>query len=436
VLPTPRTQEEQYIIQPGDFLSSIAQRYGVSVQALIDANEIVDIDHVEVGQTLIIPAPDAGSQGPGSKLIPDSELVLGPASAYFNLEALVEKWGGYLASYEEAVDGQALRGSQVIQRVALEYSVNPRLLLALLEYQSSWLTASNPEEVTRTYPMLHMNPWQTGLYKQLSWAANLINRGYYLWRYNAVSSWVLADGSVIPIDPTINPGTAALQQFFAVFLERDAWEQAVSQDGFIQTYEKYYGYPFDLAIEPLIPQDLAQPVLQLPFEPYDVWSFTGGPHGGWAEGSAWAALDFAPPGDQLGCWQSDNWVTASADGLVVRTGNGAVVQDLDGDGLEQTGWTILYMHIESRDRVEAGTWLNAGDRIGHASCEGGYSNGTHVHFARRYNREWIPADGPIPFNLDGWISSGNGIEYDGYMTRNGQTLQAWEGRLPENQIQR
>ena len=25
-----------------------------------------------------------------------------------------------------------------------------------------------------------------------------------------------------------------------------------------------------------------------------------------------------------------------------------MVHDLDGDGLEQTGWTILYMHVESR----------------------------------------------------------------------------------------
>ena len=39
------------------------------------------------------------------------------------------------------------------------------------------------------------------------------------------------------------------------------------------------------------------------------------------------------------------------------------------------------------------------DRIGHASCEGGVSTGTHLHFARKYNGEWVLADGPLPFVL-------------------------------------
>ena len=139
---------------------------------------------------------------------------------------------------------------------------------------------------------------------------------------------------------------------------------------------------------------------------------------------------FRPPGEAIGCFPNDDWVVAMADGLIVRAENGAVVQDLDGDGNEQTGWTILYMHIESRDRVEAGTQLQAGMPIGHPSCEGGVSNGTHVHIARRYNGEWIPADQEIPFNLDGWVSSGTGNLYDGYLSKNGITVEAEDIRTP------
>jgi murein DD-endopeptidase MepM/ murein hydrolase activator NlpD len=125
-----------------------------------------------------------------------------------------------------------------------------------------------------------------------------------------------------------------------------------------------------------------------------------------------------------------------ADGLIVRSENGIVVQDLDGDGHEQTGWAILYMHIESRDRIPEGAHLKAGERIGHPSCEGGISSGTHVHIARRYNGEWIPADQSIPFVMDGWVSKGNGIPYDGYLLRGDQILEPCECRDPEHTIQR
>jgi murein DD-endopeptidase MepM/ murein hydrolase activator NlpD len=174
----------------------------------------------------------------------------------------------------------------------------------------------------------------------------------------------------------------------------------------------------------------------LPFEAGKPWAFTGGPHGGWDAGSAWAALDFAPPSNALGCITSNEWVTAIADGTILRADHGAVIQDLDNDGREQTGWAVLYMHIEERDRVKPGTFLKAGERIGHPSCEGGLASGTHVHVARKYNGEWIPADQQLPFILDGWVSRGTGEVYDGYMERDGKLVEAYEGRSADNIIQR
>ena len=76
--------------------------------------------------------------------------------------------------------------------------------------------------------------------------------------------------------------------------------------------------------------------------------------------------------------------------------------DVDGDGSEQTGWDIMYLHVATKDRVALGTWVEQGDHIGHASCEGGNATGTHTHIARKYNGEWMLADGPIPFVMDGW----------------------------------
>src|SRR5690349_4087000 len=139
-IPTARQSTETYTVQAGDTLGSIAQAYGISLNALLQANGLNESSVLTIGVTLTIPPVDA-STNPGSsfKIIPDSELVYGPASAQFDLEAFVQKQGGYLATYTQDVNGEPLTGSQIVERVSQDYSVNPRLLLALLEYKSQWV---------------------------------------------------------------------------------------------------------------------------------------------------------------------------------------------------------------------------------------------------------------------------------------------------------
>ena len=440
-LPGIPTEDEQYFVQAGDSLGNIATRYNITVQMLIDANQITNPNLLEVGQELVIPAPIPGDQGSGFKIIPDSELVFGPYAQSFDLSEFVSRYDSYLNRYSEEAEGQTLTGAEIVQMVAQDYSVNPRLLLAVLEYQSGWVTKANPSQDARDFPIGIRDSWRKGLYLQLAWAANSLNRGYYLWRVDGIGGWLLNNGVIIPIDPSINAGTAGVQQLFALLYDRTGWDLAVSPEGLFTTFSDFFGHPFDYGFEPLNPENLDQPAMQLPFEEGVDWAYTGGPHAGWGDGSAWAALDFAPGANGLGCVQSDLWVVAVADGLIIRADQGRVIQDLNGDGNEGTGWIVLYMHIEGRDRVEAGTTVKAGERIGHPSCEGGYSTGTHFHLARRYNGEWIPADQAkagygVPFNLEGWVSSGNGIEYDGFLERDGESVEAWEGFYPANTIHR
>ncbi|MBE2221633.1 MAG: LysM peptidoglycan-binding domain-containing protein [Anaerolineae bacterium] len=44
-----------YKVRPGDNLSSISAMYGVSVQDVMIINDIADVNHIEVGELLIIP---------------------------------------------------------------------------------------------------------------------------------------------------------------------------------------------------------------------------------------------------------------------------------------------------------------------------------------------------------------------------------------------
>jgi LasA protease len=213
---------------------------------------------------------------------------------------------------------------------------------------------------------------------------------------------------------------------FAIDDTFEQWQQDVGPDGFIATYQKLFGNPFKYTAT-IVPPNLQQPTLTLPWPVGETWYYTGGPHGGWVSGSGWAAIDFTPP-DQSGCLPSSDWVVAAAPGLVMRSETGEVLVDLDGDGHEQTGWDFLYMHIADEDRVAVGTQLQAGDHIGHPSCTGGAANATHVHLARRYNGEWIPAAGPLPLVLDGWRVTGQATEYDGGLIKGDQAKVACECR--------
>jgi len=416
------TRAQVYVVQPGDTLGGIAYAFGCTADEIAAANGI-PLDRIWPGQVLTIPAGVAWF-GPATKLLPDSELVYGPAYIHFDLTGFVTGQGGYLASYTEEVEGRTRTGAEIVQLVAQRYSVGPRVLLALLELRAGWVTNPSPPAETLYYPIGSYEEFREGLFEQLSWTAAALNEGYYGWKYRGWTTLDLLDGSRVGIAPGLNAGTVAVQNVLGRVACGKEWETLVGYGEFAAVYERLFGNPFAYTVDPLVPEGLAQPELLLPWGEGEMWYLTGGPHGGWGPGSGWAALDFAPAGD-LGCQPSPAWVTAAAPGLVLRSDYGEVVVDLDGDGHEQSGWVLTYMHIHSTDRVEVGTWLERGQRIGHPSCEGGYADATHLHFARRYNGEWIPAGrGPVPLVLSGWTAHEGAVEYEGTLTKGDQVREA------------
>ena len=424
-----------YTVQAGDTLGTIALRYGVTVEELLALNpQLANPDALEVGQT--INTPGGGLPvGPDMKLIPDSELVYGPTAADFSITSVVKYSPGFLRAYSEEVDGEVMTGVEIIHFVAKSYSVNPRLLLALLEYRGEWLTNPFPPQAKIDYPMGIQRPNREGLMRQMLDAADALNAGYYGWKYRGDTVLSFDDGVRILFAPTLNPGTVAVQKMLSVATSSTQWQRDVAPTGFFDTYLSMFGDPFVNAYEPITPPNLTQPELTLPFARGEEWVYTGGPHGAYNSGSAWGAVDFAPPrpSDELialqgACYVSPYLVTAVAPGVIARSGDGYVILDLDGDGDETTGWTIVYLHIDNHEVIAPGTRVKTGDRLGHPSCEGGFSNGTHLHISRRYNGEWIPVEcedcmpGAVvpPFTLGEWTLHGYPRqEYQGYMTHAG-----------------
>jgi hypothetical protein len=360
-------------------------------------------------------------------LLPDSEVIYSPSTLDFPLETYIQNSPGYLSTYGELVDGEWVSAVEIVKRVSADHSINPKLLLAFLEYRSGWVLGQPQGSDAIYYPLGFKVPGYQGLYYELGFAATQLNVGYYGWRSGTLTELQYHDGIQARLSPTLNPGSVALQRLFAKLYDQDSWYAALYGEGdFISLYQEMFGDPWEraAAVEPLFTPDVVQPALELPFMPGERWSFTGGPHYAWSSGTPRGGLDFAPVTGEPACVISRAWVTASAPGVVVRSGYNVVAIDLDGDGHEQTGWVLMYLHIADRDRVALGKKVELDDRLGHPSCERGKSTGTHVHIARKYNGEWIESAGPLPFVLSGWrVQMGPKI-YQGSLVKDGATVTA------------
>ena len=414
-----------YIAQTGDSLTGIASHFNTTRDEILAANSFIPADATTMppGMPMKIPIYYQPFWGSQYQIIPDSLFINGPAQVGFDTSTFVSEHPGWLNGYNEyAFDGNRT-GAEIIDYVSLNFSISPRLLLTLLDYQDGALSLPILPEESRQYP-LGFRDWQhEGLYMQLVWAANLLNNAYYDWRIGDLVEFDHLDGTQERPDPWQNAASVALQYYFSRLIDGDQYDRAVAQDGFALSYRNLFGDPWQ-SFSPHIPGSLAQPDLTLPFLPGLTWAYTGGPHTGFGEGEPLAAIDFAPGALTSGCVPTNEWATAVASGVVSRSDAAAVVLDLDGDGDERTGWIVFYFHIETKDRVPVGTVLQPGDPIGHPSCEGGRTTGTHVHIARKYNGEWIPADSIIPFNLGGWVAHKGSLEYEGTLTKGGKTIVA------------
>jgi LasA protease len=423
-VPVPSAVYDRYAVRRGETLGYIASRFGLTIDELQKANNLDNPHALQVGQVLKIPI-QVTRVAPDNFMLPDSEVVYGPAYASFDTIAYASRANGYLASYRDKVEGESLSGPQIIQLVSERYSVGPRVLLALLEYEGGWVTRTGLAQSQVSSPMGLVDSGRTSLFHQASWAANLLNEGYYGRLSGQLGAFRFKDRSRARLAPSINPGTAAIQDLLAQVSTWDAWQKDVSPNGFMATYRRLFGDPNQYKVDPLIPPDLRQPPLRLFWNENSVWYFTGGPHSGWGDQAAWSAIDVTPP-DTAGagvCTPSKEWVLAAAPGRVVKSEHGRVLVSLEGKDFQGSGWTLLYMHLGTAGRATVGAQLNTGDRIGHPACEGGWANATHTHFARLYNGQWIGVD-TMPLVLSGWTVTSLGQEYEGLMTRGAESLKA------------
>jgi len=421
-----------YTSQSGDTLNVVAIHFGIKPADIRASVPLSATGFINPGTLLILPATSSQTPTtPSQPIIPDSELVDSPSAVGFDIQGYVNSAGGKLSTFKDFhTPVGTISGAEGVRMISVGSSISPRLLLALIEYYTGWVRGqSQPgldEKFLFGYTNLNYDPANPTLYQPMRLVIQDLLSGYYGWRAGTLNELTFPDGTTLRIAPSQNAGSVALQYFFSRHLDYADWLQVINPDtGFLALYKSMFGDPWERANElgPLFPANLNQPDFTLPFEVGAQWNFTYGPHPAWEAESTLGALDFAPTGVS-GCGLSIAWVVAIAPGQIVRSESSYVVLDLDGDGFEQTGWVVIYQHISTTDRILAGTRVNAGDHIGHPSCEGGTALGTHTHIARKYNGEWVAAGGPLPFVLSGWTAHAGNLSGEGTLTKDDKVITA------------
>jgi len=71
-----------HVVQPGESLFIIAERYGVTVALIVEANQIENPDLIQAGQVLIIPIPVPATAGADSYIVQSGDTITSIALAF------------------------------------------------------------------------------------------------------------------------------------------------------------------------------------------------------------------------------------------------------------------------------------------------------------------------------------------------------------------
>ena len=137
--PQPAHPPIRYYTFPGDSLKAVASRFGLHPDEISSPSPLAEEGLLTPGQLLLLP-PRVEEMRANHEIIkipqimPDSEVVYGTSAADFDVSQYLEDAAGYLAQHREYLGTTSWTpAADVVTRVALENSINPRLLLAIME---------------------------------------------------------------------------------------------------------------------------------------------------------------------------------------------------------------------------------------------------------------------------------------------------------------
>ncbi|HXF63787.1 MAG TPA: hypothetical protein VNK95_19340, partial [Caldilineaceae bacterium] len=227
------------------------------------------------------------AQDPTRLLLAGSRYVYHPSLYGWSVQAFLETHAPALATLVVETDGGPLSLADAILVQAHYTSLNPQLLLALMDYRSGLLSTATPtqEQIDRAFG--YTDPASLGFRRQLARAAEELFDAFYFFYYDDPALQGAADSAA----------TAALLSVLTGKRDPASWSEADWAAGYRvqERFAFYFGNPLP-AIS--VAAGGERPVWRLPWPPGEQWRYGQGPHRNNPASSdtRLVAVDFVPTG--------------------------------------------------------------------------------------------------------------------------------------------
>lgn len=345
------------------------------------------------------------------------------ASAFFDVQAFLARQPGILKDYN---DGR-YRAAQVIQGYGTYYSLDPRILLTLLELVPHLITSSSPDAAVLRQPFGSSGP--DGFASQIDWAAREVRAGFG--PYSKAPEVQFKDGSSATLRLDQDPSLLAVQRFLAGGRTQSEW--TALSDQYTPLFLQLFGAKPE-TVTPAPAPSAGRPFLGLPW-PRVYPAVAGDPlarqpvrmvHSSYFD-HAYPTVDRGPDGNNFvvnylnqgnvsyNSHDANDYyfpdrpagtpIVAAADGIAyawTARGNGVVIRHSGA----YAGYETVYWHLDAFEQkfsglidTGKGVPVRAGDYLGTSGKSGFTDGGAHLHFEVRHNGKQVD-----PY---GWFGPGS-----------------------------
>lgn len=331
------------------------------------------------------------------------------------IQAFLDAQPGPLKSVRFQVGDRSHSFAEVLVGLSNLYSLNPQILLALLEQQSQLLSTAQPSTDQTAWALGFQGDGgrRQGLFEQLRWGAIEMRhavRDYAIQASGPLPELVFADDSRQAPPPDISMPRYALARVLARTTTPEHLPARL--DSFLETYMRLFDDPrlppadWPLVAEPFLTSPMEVPARVTSFFDHDTPFLQ--PNGSLV--SFWGRRETALSYDGHTGWdygmRPPDAVLAAADGIVVFAGNSedgcsfparAVILD------HANGYRTFYWHLNTIS-VEIGQSVTRGSQVGVAGATG-CAFGPHLHFQVQYLGRDVDPYGWCGTTPDPWANN-------------------------------